>query len=1237
MKRTPNATPLALWRAALLMAILAPRVSRACPDPPELTLDWVGAASCTVERGDDAVFHLNLTSTDPLGRTLWYWVEASDWAEVSKPNELLSRSHVRVASGKLAATETAEVEITISTADFVEGGVYQATFEVTAAPPNVVIVGDASRQFTISIVGHDLAILRDGVKASGMTFHIPFSQGKNDAWYRDRLHLRAGEVVDYDTVEAWNTTTSQWESQYVEDSTHPNPQWSFNPSGVQTVGAMTISCTWTDDNDPPGTQDDPQPDSVTVIIDDMAESTGYAAPIVEWFDSGGTPCAAIDTQGNLILRGTLHTGLPLEGSSSDPAWRVRNSSANEVARLRLQPFLDKHLSIVGAVSQTFKSFGAPSSYPFSLNNSSQMVAAIDSSGNLYLRGFKIEGGYGPALVDDQPYGGPPGHGATSDISAAAFMTYAAQKQIGRLPALESDLTDADLNSYLDPTAYKDTWIGSNPAGNPIDESELLAKLAFACYLLHLDPVADQAKLEHMFQLLYDQVWQVYIHRIDNNTYDHKPWGNKGIRNLAAEVIAGMTLCGAPNVTFGPPEAPLVSGTVGNELIAAALPSLRNAFEHTFNWDTRRCYLDAEERDPLVAGYKEGWEYGMDLSDPLMASVAFFFQHLALPPDAADPAQQAADRDFIVSRYRQFVRYIAETQTPWGRWLSQNDSRAVWNWTTVRALYTIFSDDAALRNLLRSVYARMSDPVSADPNIAHKGLLFYDPWLDAALFGMPEYQGDPDPYLWTVERVYPKAGQLFLGGPPYNPDTPLQSTDAGVFGAFFNEAGWDSVHSASSHSHAYHVAASTETTGYVDLVYERWDAVRKSFLSSDQVTTRDPEDYPATPIAPEHWDDYTDEFWMAHLDAAPSLSYDIDPRETHKRRTDTHFEIFAYGKGLLIGPGRMLYLQHSPWPETPASGHDDVYRYSQHAESYPTDLSTSDAYAYNPYIDWTDPRAYNMMRVGASPNDARFPRTVEFELGSPGADRDMIDKVLDLGGEDNPPAHLYKMPSNRYSRYVLWGRRRYFIVCDLATDSSPQYLEERFHGRGKLLCDLSVPATPVFLWKWGERYGDQHPQCQHEPEYNARDYAVRDERIRLLVYPGNPIQSGGTACTDWSIDWKKSDTIKNGDSGDRDFFEPFLESHNYYAHDVLTLKTHYVDETNNRNQHGMVTLFWPQNTALTNGVDERPALVWTYHPTTGNVLDEIDVTVTYTQEGFNFTDNWKFPLTAGIEDYDDVKD
>jgi hypothetical protein len=96
-------------------------------------------------------------------------------------------------------------------------------------------------------------------------------------------------------------------------------------------------------------------------------------------DASGSPVACIDNLGNLYLKGTLtESGTP-QASSENDEFRVQNSSSVDVAIIN---------ATTGnmAIAQT-KHQGLPDPTDFIVENSeNDVVAYIDTSGNLYLGG-----------------------------------------------------------------------------------------------------------------------------------------------------------------------------------------------------------------------------------------------------------------------------------------------------------------------------------------------------------------------------------------------------------------------------------------------------------------------------------------------------------------------------------------------------------------------------------------------------------------------------------------------------------------------------------------------------------------------------------------------------------------------------------------------------------------------------------------------------------------------------------
>ena len=137
-----------------------------------------------------------------------------------------------------------------------------------------------------------------------------------------------------------------------------------------------------------------------------------------------------------------------------------------------------------------------------------------------------------------------------------------------------------------------------------------------------------------------------------------------------------------------------------------------------------------------------------------------------------------------------------------------------------------------------------------------------------------------------------------------------------------------------------------------------------------------------------------------------------PRKAnHKRFNDTHFEIRAAGKEMLIGPGIMGYVSD--------------------------DYEGSSSYYY-PYEKWNLPENYNLTRALR-----RYPKSLYRQSSSSPAmaPEEKVRKIRETAG-----ATLYRMQADNLDRYVLWANQRYFVVVDVPRTSSPIYLGSHYHFR-----------------------------------------------------------------------------------------------------------------------------------------------------------------------------------------------
>jgi len=325
---------------------------------------------------------------------------------------------------------------------------------------------------------------------------------------------------------------------------------------------------------------------------------------------------------------------------------------------------------------------------------------------------------------------------------------------------------------------------------------------------------------------------------------------------------------------------------------------------------------------------------------------------------------------------------------------------------------------------------------------------------------------------------------------------------------------------------------------------------------------------------------------------------IFPRSaSHKRYNETHFEISAFGKDLLIGPGHIEYDTFSfldwlaeTYPET-------LPRFMEARKAMDAKIevlkASYDGHRYPDYALLTAqagrPDSHNMLRV-----DWNTPKTVY--LGN------FLPKIAKLDGNAND--HLYVMNNDLYRRYILWGKGKYFLIFDSVNSGKNSPLELTLHGRGTMT--VTSLSTESDYQKIVMIYGERYPSGLS----NTRLHPDADPSIRLNIYPGYP-----TARRSISNPF----TIKiRSDGFDTGHVGMWTELYNteasgkskyfYCNHDVAVFYK--------AMGKVMPAVYWPYKLP-----EAEPSVVWSYIPAAARF------TVAISAAGIN--DTWRIPENGGI--------
>ena len=889
--------------------------------------------------------------------------------------------------------------------------------------------------------------------------------------------------------------------------------------------------------------------------------------LLQMTSEAGAERAAVSSAGGLFLHGSLTQGA-FTAPAGKTGWLIEDSSGTHLAWIQLDGPNRGDSTGDMKIKGTKYEGGSPApntSHLFSITDGTGAILSINSSGNLYLDESLHDSEFGAVPGGFSPT--VPGLGNSAKVNARSLVQYAAQYASG----------DTINTNYIEIASYGDYdstqqkfvgWIGERACLNPVlQESQLVLRLVFAYHLLKDTYWSAQADKDDFFDLLDHRAYTIlYTGQWGSSK---RRYSNRYIRMIAGIVTAGLVL------QYSGQED---EREHAEEMVEEGLEKLKMAFVNIEQASNNYKRSFADEESGGAVGYNEGVGYA-EFASNVLSGLIYFLDLYPIPSGCA--AATASDKATVQAKHKAHVRWVLETQRVDGAWFPQNDSGPIDNYLNLSVFYNVYKDDPEMQAQLRWVYTQIpatpTVPV-ADCNL--KCIAFNQPWLNRLLFGMLDYQGSSLASLDARRWLYPKAGQLFLGT-TRGSDSQSVATGKAIVGAFYNEGCWH----------------------YADFTIPSWNVYKP-------------------------YDNLYREFCEKFVRPSEKLDstsyYTPKQAETHKRINDTHFEIFAYGKTLLIGPGQMTYHRYKTYPVWPANGNDeDNNDYSYTQRNYPDPNNSqydTTVYAYWPYNYWNHTDQCNLTQVGADSSSAYYPKTEVLERG----ETTMKVKTTLIGSSSGGDAYLYKMESDCLLRYVLWAHERYFIVFDRVNPSfseSAQYMKLRLNGRGLLTAADHTGETGhrIYKWQYGERQGN-YP-VGYPPTYNDTDFVTRDTNLELLVYAGNPKTISSVSYTVESTDHDGRDTGEDG----RLEIVPAPEDHNWYKHDVLGLAT-----ASGKNQYGMVNLFWPRNKSLTSGTFRKPTINWTVS-LSGSTITVIAVTVAYTYEGLSISDSWTFPVNGSVVD------
>ena len=301
---------------------------------------------------------------------------------------------------------------------------------------------------------------------------------------------------------------------------------------------------------------------------------------------------------------------------------------------------------------------------------------------------------------------------------------------------------------------------------------------------------------------------------------------------------------------------------------------------------------------------------------------------------------------------------------------------------------------------------------------------------------------------------------------------------------------------------------------------------------------------------------------------------------HNRPNDTHFEIFAYGKSLLIGPGECQYNIN-------IYGKPDDYRV---------------------YKRFNHPTAHNLLKVGNY-----YPKTLVSE-----ENKITLEEVF----TDRNSVH-YKMSSDMYDRHVLWSHERYFIVFDHVNsigggvEGGKADLNLRLHGRGNLVIDDYPSNGKNYckgIWQYQERRND------------TGSVISQNHNIQLSAYPGLPTDLiEANVDRDSLLSIEENTGNYNLDSGEDSPEWPYASrEYDYYVHDVFQIST-------KSPQKAMPVLYWTRNSDLEIFHSQIPDVKWKYLG-----INQYLISVGFKgSSGEYIVDYWRFTISPDSLDLDSI--
>lgn len=481
-------------------------------------------------------------------------------------------------------------------------------------------------------------------------------------------------------------------------------------------------------------------------------------------------------------------------------------------------------------------------------------------------------------------------------------------------------------------------------------------------------------------------------------WNSRTTNNRHAREAAALVIASLILGDAKNHIngcYGASLATLFSN--GSPLKQASINATNEVFAPQGNFENIKYKVVHDD-----GSYKEGPGY-LNFTNRVLMPMVFFYDHYKSVNLFRDRGEFTA---IMPARLRGLFNWLYATQDDDGAWPSMNDASRIshgMSFATAIGVYML-RQIADTHPELRKTYCGMLGRVNRfkyydelETLCAQKTTPFENCGSDAyvrlagLLFG-PNAGGDgaihsslglSAPQMCggyyregTAQYRKPPATRLFdTGGQLYV----RSNDDKGIQARFFNEGSWfdaggDLYRGYVKNGTTYDTRAKCDTfaDGSSDARSCHFELDLRAWFSTDN--------------APLAWHPRT---------------------ANHKRYNDSHIELRAFGKDLLIGPGKMDYI---PNPV--------------------------------PYEEWNSPRAYNLTRT-----QRRWPKTLYLQ-GDVSSKMKLIRARAGCG-------ELYKMSTDTYDRYVIWAHNRYLLVTDRINANTPLYIESHYHVRGERRA-LSTP-------------------------------------------------------------------------------------------------------------------------------------------------------------------------------------